>query len=54
MKNFRKNLIVVALMSLVLACTWIGLVNRADNFTYSTASNVTKVVKECVIALKEE
>lgn len=50
---FGKYFITFALMILVLAGTWVGL-SSGNNNIYTTTNNINKVVKECVIALKEE
>lgn len=52
-KLSKKYFVVFALMILVLACTWIGL-SSGNSKVYSTTSDINKVVKECVFALKEE
>ena len=52
-KISKKYFIVITLIILVLACTWIGL-SSGNSKIYSTTSDINKVVKECVVALKEE
>lgn len=52
-KVSKKYFVVFGVMILVLASTWIGLSSGNDNI-YTTTNNINKVVKECVIALKEE
>ena len=50
---YTKYFITFALMVLVLAGTWIGL-SSGNSSIYTTTNNINKMVKECVIALKEE
>lgn len=52
-KLSKKYFIVIGLMILVLAGTWIGL-SSGNSKIYSTANDLNKVVKECAVALKEE